>query len=45
MARQQAITVLNPHSWNRSSVTDFALYELVNGGQLAPNVEGQLSVF
>jgi hypothetical protein len=32
--------VLDPLSWNRSTVTEFALNELVNGGQLAPNVEG-----
>jgi hypothetical protein len=34
------ITVLDPLSWSRSTVTAFALNELVNGGQLAPNVEG-----
>jgi hypothetical protein len=33
--------VLDPLSWHSSTVTDFALKELVNGGQLAPNVEGQ----
>jgi hypothetical protein len=31
---------LNPLSWPRSMVTPFALNELVNGGLLAPNVEG-----
>jgi hypothetical protein len=41
MAPQQAITMLNPHPWSRSTVTELALNELVNGGQLAPNVEGQ----
>jgi hypothetical protein len=41
MARQQPITVLDPHPWSHSTVMDFALNELVNGGQLAPNVEGQ----
>jgi hypothetical protein len=40
MARQQAITVLDPHPWSHSMLMDFALNELVNGGQLA-NVEGQ----
>jgi hypothetical protein len=33
--------VLDPLPWHRSMVTDFALNELVNGGQLALNVEGQ----
>jgi hypothetical protein len=41
MAPTQPIHVLDPLSWHRSTVTDFALNELVNGGQLAPNVEGQ----
>jgi hypothetical protein len=36
----QPITVLDPLPWNRSTVTAFALNELVNGSQLAPNVEG-----
>jgi hypothetical protein len=33
--------VLDPLPWNHSTVTRFALSELVKGGQLAPNVEGQ----
>jgi hypothetical protein len=33
--------VLDPLPWSRSTVTMFALSELVNGGQLAPNVDGQ----
>jgi hypothetical protein len=41
MAPLQPITVLDPLPWNRSTVTPFALNELVNGGQLAPNMEGQ----
>jgi hypothetical protein len=41
MAPTQPIQVLDPLPWHRSTVTDFALNELVNGGQLAPNVEGQ----
>jgi hypothetical protein len=41
MARQQPITVLDLHPWSRSTVTGFALSELVNGGQLALNVDGQ----
>jgi hypothetical protein len=41
MARLQPITVLDPLPWSRSTVTRFALSELVNGGQLALNVDGQ----
>jgi hypothetical protein len=41
MAPPQSITVLDPLSWSRSMVTRFALSELVNGGQLAPNVDRQ----
>jgi hypothetical protein len=41
MAPTQPITVLDPLSWNRSTAMLFALNELVNGGQLAPNVAGQ----
>jgi hypothetical protein len=40
MAPPQPIVVLDPLSWPRSSVMPFALNELVNGGLLAPNVEG-----
>jgi hypothetical protein len=36
----QPIVVLDPLSWPRSTVTEFALNELVNGSHLAPNVEG-----
>jgi hypothetical protein len=32
--------VLDPLLWSRSSATEFALRELVNGGLLAPNMEG-----
>jgi hypothetical protein len=32
--------VLDPLPWGRLTVTEFALRELVNGRQLAPNVEG-----
>jgi hypothetical protein len=45
MARQQPITVMDPHPWSRSMVTGFAPRELVNGGQLAPNVDGQPAVW
>jgi hypothetical protein len=41
MAPTQPIQVLDPLPWHRSTVTEFALNELVNGGQLAPNVDGQ----
>jgi hypothetical protein len=41
MAPTQPIQVLVPLSWHHSTVTDFAQNELVNGGQLAPNVDGQ----
>jgi hypothetical protein len=41
MAPPQTITVVDPLPWSRSMVTRFALSELVNGGQLAPNVDGQ----
>jgi hypothetical protein len=40
MARQQPITVIDPLSWPCSTVTRLALSELVNAGQLAPNVDG-----
>jgi hypothetical protein len=33
--------VLDPLSWHRSTVMEFALHELENGSQLAPNVDGQ----
>jgi hypothetical protein len=39
MAPPQPITVLDPPPWSRSSVMEFALRELVNGGLLVPNVE------
>jgi hypothetical protein len=41
MAPSQPITVLDPLPWSCSTVMRFALSELVNGGQPAPNVEGQ----
>jgi hypothetical protein len=41
MAPPQEITVVDPLPWSRSTVTRFALSNLVNGGQLAPNVDGQ----
>jgi hypothetical protein len=41
MAPPQSITVIDPLSWPRSTVTAFALHDLENGGQRAPNVDGQ----
>jgi hypothetical protein len=41
MAPTQPIQVLDPLPWNHSTVTEFALHELVNGSQAAPNVEAQ----
>jgi hypothetical protein len=40
MAPPQPIVVLEPLPWTRSTVTSFALNELVNGGLLAPVGEG-----
>jgi hypothetical protein len=45
MARPQPITMLDPLPWSRLMVTTFALSELVNGGQLTPNVDGQPAVW
>jgi hypothetical protein len=40
MAPPEPIVELDPLSWNCSTVTVFTLNELVNGGQLVPNVVG-----
>jgi hypothetical protein len=45
MAPPQSITVLDPLPWSHSTVTRLTLGELVNGGQLAPNVDGQPAVW
>jgi hypothetical protein len=45
MAHQQPITVLDPLSWPRSTVTRLVLSELVNASQLVPNVDGQPAVW
>jgi hypothetical protein len=37
--------MLDPLPWSRSTVTRFALSELVNSGQLAPNMDGQPPVW
>jgi hypothetical protein len=41
MAPQQPITIIDPPAWERSTATTLALGQLVAGGQLAANVEGQ----
>jgi hypothetical protein len=41
MAPTLPIQVLDPLPWHRSTVTEFSLHELENGGQLTPNVDGQ----
>jgi hypothetical protein len=41
MAPPQPITVIDPLPWPRSTVARLALSDLVNVGQLAPNVDGQ----
>jgi hypothetical protein len=45
MAPPQAIIMVDPLSWRHSTVTRFTLSELVNGGQLAPNMDGQPSTW
>jgi hypothetical protein len=39
--QHQPIQVLDPLPWHRLTVMEFRLNVLVNGGQLAPNVDGQ----
>jgi hypothetical protein len=41
MAPPQSITIIDPPAWQRSTVTRLSLNLLVNGGQLAANVEGR----
>jgi hypothetical protein len=41
MAPQQPITIIDPPVWERSTATTLALNQLVAGGQLAANVDGQ----
>jgi hypothetical protein len=45
MAPPQAIIIVEPLLWSHSTATRFALSELVNGGQLAPNVDRQPSAW
>jgi hypothetical protein len=40
MARQQPLTIIDPLTWERSTVTPLALGQLVTGGQLAANEDG-----
>jgi hypothetical protein len=41
MAPQQPLTIIDPPSWERSTATTLGLSQLVAGGQLAANVDGQ----
>jgi hypothetical protein len=41
MAPQQPIVIIDPPAWERSTATTLALNQLVAGGQLAANVDGQ----
>jgi hypothetical protein len=41
MAPPQSITIVNPLPWSRSTVTRFALSELVTAGHLAANEDGR----
>jgi hypothetical protein len=41
MPPQQPITIIDPPAWELSTATTLALGQLVAGGQLAANVEGQ----
>jgi hypothetical protein len=41
MAPQQPLIIIDPPSWERSTATTLALSQLVAGGQLAANVDGQ----
>jgi hypothetical protein len=41
MAPPPPLTILDPYSWERSTVTQLALGELVSAGQLAANEEGR----
>jgi hypothetical protein len=40
MAPLLPLTILDPYTWERSTVTRLALGELVSAGQLAANEEG-----
>jgi hypothetical protein len=40
MAPQQPLVIIDPPTWERSTVTTLALGQLVAGGQLAANEDG-----
>jgi hypothetical protein len=41
MVPQQPLVIIDPLAWERSTVTPLALGQLVTGGQLAANKDGQ----
>jgi hypothetical protein len=41
MAPQQPLVIIHPLAWERSTATPLALGQLVTGGQLAANEDGQ----
>jgi hypothetical protein len=41
MAPQQPLTIIDPPSWERSTAMTLAQGQLVAGGQMAANVDGQ----
>jgi hypothetical protein len=41
MAPQQPLIIIDPPAWERSTATTLTLNQLVAGGQLAANVDGQ----
>jgi hypothetical protein len=43
MAPLPPLTILDPYAWERSTVTQLALGDLVSAGQLAANEEGRLA--
>jgi hypothetical protein len=43
MAPLPPLTILDPYAWERSTVTQLALGELVSAGQLAANEDGRLA--
>jgi hypothetical protein len=43
MAPQQPLVIIDPSAWERSTATPLALGQLVVGGQLATNQDGQLA--
>jgi hypothetical protein len=43
MAPQQPLVIIDPPAWDRSTANPLALGQLVAGGQLAANQDGQLA--